>query len=92
MSDLWRLHHAVHGVRADSRCGENGLGDKSHAHRRFESLRTITLWKQNLDRAYGDREPPGQLSYLRGLINETLKSPIAWCRSFPLIDIVAEKT
>jgi len=60
-------------------------------NRRFESLRTIALWKQNLDRAYGDREPPGQLSCLRGLVNEALKSPIAWCRSFPLIDIVAEK-
>ncbi|WP_089729369.1 SAM-dependent methyltransferase [Candidatus Thiosymbion oneisti] len=60
-------------------------------NRRFESLRTIALWKRNLDRVYGDREPPGQLSYLRGLVNEALKSPVAWCHSFPLIDIVAEK-
>jgi len=46
-------------------------------NRRLESLRTITLWKRNLDRVYGDRRPPGQLGCLRGLVTEALKSPIA---------------
>lgn len=61
-------------------------------NRRFESLRTISLWQRNLDRVYGDREPPGQLNCLRGLITEALKAPIAWSQSFPLVDLVAEGT
>jgi len=59
-------------------------------NRRFESLRTIGLWKRNLDRVYGERAPPGQLNCLRGLITEVLKAPIAWSQSFPLMDLVAE--
>jgi cyclopropane fatty-acyl-phospholipid synthase-like methyltransferase len=62
---------------------------QSMQDRRFNSLRTIVLWKQNLDRIYGDSEPPGQLSSLRSLVNAALPSPINWCHSFPLIDIVA---
>nr|VFK13518.1 MAG: Cyclopropane fatty-acyl-phospholipid synthase [Candidatus Kentron sp. LPFa] len=58
--------------------------------RRFHSLRTLSLWKQNLDRIYGEREPPGQLGVLRDLVDAALPSPVEWCRSFPLIDIVAE--
>ncbi|MGD1912326.1 MAG: SAM-dependent methyltransferase [Rivularia sp. (in: cyanobacteria)] len=57
--------------------------------RRFQSLRTIALWKQNLDRVYGDRQPPGQLGILSSLVDNALKSPLRWCLSFPLIDIVA---
>lgn len=59
-------------------------------NRRFQSLRTFVLWKQNLDRVYGKRQPPGQLAILRNHVDTALKSPIAWCQSFPLIDIVAE--
>ena len=59
-------------------------------NRRFQSLRTIALWKENLDRVYGDRQPPGQLGSLRSLVDTALRSPIKWCQSFPLIDIVAD--
>ncbi|AFY57881.1 methyltransferase, cyclopropane fatty acid synthase [Rivularia sp. PCC 7116] len=58
--------------------------------RRFQSLRTIALWKQNLDRVYGDAQPPGQLGTLRSLVDIALQSPLRWCQLFPLIDIVAE--
>jgi cyclopropane fatty-acyl-phospholipid synthase-like methyltransferase len=58
--------------------------------RRFQSLRTIALWKQNFDRVYGDRQPPGQLGWLRSLVDAALQSPVSWCQSFPLIDIVAD--
>jgi cyclopropane fatty-acyl-phospholipid synthase-like methyltransferase len=69
---------------------EAGWKIKFKQNRRFESLRTIILWKQNLDRAYGNRQPPGQLSSLRSLVDAALPSPIKWCQSFPLIDIVAD--
>lgn len=59
-------------------------------NRRFYSLRTISLWKQNFDRAYGDRQPPGQLAILRSLVDTALRDPVGWCQSFPLIDIVAD--
>lgn len=58
--------------------------------RRFHSLRTVSLWQQNLDRVYGEAEPPGQLGVLRSLVQQALASPIQWCQSFPLIDIVAD--
>lgn len=58
--------------------------------RRFYSLRTIALWKENLDRVYGDREPPGQLKILRSLVDIAMRSPVMWGKSFPLIDIVAD--
>ena len=58
--------------------------------RRFYSLRTIALWKQNLDRVYGNCQPPGQLGSLRSLVDIALRSPISWSLSFPLIDIVAD--
>ena len=58
--------------------------------RRFHALRTIALWQQNLDRIYGDCDPPGQLGVLRSLVNAALPSPVRWCQSFPLIDIVAD--
>nr|VFK43288.1 MAG: hypothetical protein BECKSD772F_GA0070984_11417 [Candidatus Kentron sp. SD]VFK48721.1 MAG: hypothetical protein BECKSD772E_GA0070983_11387 [Candidatus Kentron sp. SD] len=51
--------------------------------RRFHSLRTLSLWKQNLDRVYGEREPPGQLGILRNHVHAALPSPVEWCRSFP---------
>jgi len=57
--------------------------------RRFYSLRTFALWKQNLDRVYGERQPPGQLGILRNHVDAVLPSPISWAYSFPLIDIIA---
>lgn len=57
--------------------------------RRIFSLWTVTLWKQNLDRVYGNDQPPGQLSSLRNLVEIVMRSPVGWCQSFPLIDIVA---
>ncbi|MDB9518585.1 class I SAM-dependent methyltransferase [Roseofilum reptotaenium CS-1145] len=60
-------------------------------NKRFQSLRTIALWKENLDRVYGDRQPPGQLAILRALVDAALRDPVGWCQSFPLIDIVAER-
>lgn len=59
-------------------------------NKRFQSLRTIVLWKQNLDRVYGEIQPRGQLATLRSLVDIALQSPLRWCQSFPLIDIVAE--
>ena len=69
---------------------EAGWEIKFMQNRRFQSLRTFILWKQNLNRVYGDSQPPGQLGILRTHVDTALKSPIAWCQSFPLIDIVAE--
>lgn len=63
---------------------------RSMRNRRFESLRTIHLWKENLDRVYGNREPPGQLNCIRRLATAALAAPLAWCHSFPLMDLVAE--
>lgn len=59
-------------------------------NRRFQSLRTALHWQQNLARCYGDHVPPGQLGVLQNLAETVLQSPIRWCQSFPLIDIVAE--
>lgn len=58
--------------------------------RRFQALRTFALWKQNLDRVYGEKVPPGQLNYFLGYVNAALRSPVTWSLSFPLIDIVAD--
>lgn len=58
--------------------------------RRFQALRTFALWKQNLDRVYGEDEPPGQLGYFLRYVNAALRSPVTWSLSFPLIDIVAD--
>ncbi len=81
--ELCTVSELVHAVEAA------GWKIQSIQNRRFYSLRTIVLWKQNLDRVYGVREPPGQLGTLRSLINLALPSPISWCHSFPLIDIIA---
>ena len=59
-------------------------------NRRFQSLRTVILWKENFDRVYGDRKPPGQLAVLHSLVGIALRDPVKWCQSFPLIDIVAD--
>ena len=59
-------------------------------NRRFQSLRTIALWRENFDRIYGDLQPPGQLGSLRSLVEIALRSPAQWCQAFPLIDIVAD--
>ncbi len=59
-------------------------------NRRFQSLRTALHWQQNLARCYDDHVPPGQLGVLQNLAETVLQSPIRWCQSFPLIDIVAE--
>ncbi len=69
---------------------EAGWEIKFTQNRRFQSLRTFIMWKENLDRVYGESQPPGQLGYLRNHVNAGLKNPISWCHSFPLIDIVAE--
>lgn len=63
---------------------------KSMRNRRFQSMRTLILWKQNLERAYGKQPLPGHLDALYKLTETALRSPHLWCRSFPLIDIVAE--
>lgn len=59
-------------------------------NRRFQSLRTFVLWKQNLEKTYGKHQPPGQLEYLKRHVDTALQSPVKWCQSFPLIDIVAD--
>ena len=59
-------------------------------NRRFQSLRTFVLWQENLERVYGDRQPPGQLAILRNHVDTALRDPVGWCKSFPLIDIVAD--
>lgn len=69
---------------------ETGWKIQFTQNRRFQSLRTFIFWKQNLDRIYGDSQPPGQLGYLRNHVNAALRSPASWCECFPLIDIVAD--
>jgi cyclopropane fatty-acyl-phospholipid synthase-like methyltransferase len=59
-------------------------------NRRFQSLRTIILWKKNFDTVYGDQTPPGQLAVLRNLVEGALPNLFAWGQAFPLIDIIAE--
>lgn len=63
---------------------------RSIQNRRFQSLRTITLWKQNFDAIYGDQTPPGQLAVLRRLVTAASPNPLSWGQNFPLIDIIAE--
>ena len=69
---------------------EAGWRIQSVKNRRFQSLRTITLWKQNLERVYGQTQASGQLVTLQNLTDIALRSPIHWCQSFPLLDIIAE--
>jgi cyclopropane fatty-acyl-phospholipid synthase-like methyltransferase len=59
--------------------------------RRFESLRSLVHWKNNLQRVYGPTEPPGQLGQLRGLVTRALRDPIRWCVANPLVDVVADR-
>lgn len=58
--------------------------------RRPQSMRTISLWKKNLERTFGDMRPPGAFAPLHDLIENALSDPAGWAKSFPLIDIVAD--
>jgi cyclopropane fatty-acyl-phospholipid synthase-like methyltransferase len=60
------------------------------ANRRFQALRTIVLWGRNFDNVFGSKETRGQLQLLRDLVRTALKSPVAWCQSHPIIDIIAD--
>jgi cyclopropane fatty-acyl-phospholipid synthase-like methyltransferase len=60
-------------------------------NRRFQSLRTITLWGEQLQKVYGDSSPPqGHLADLKILVEYALESIMVWGINNPLIDIVAE--
>jgi len=81
--ELCTVSELVHAVKAA------GWKIQFMQNRRFYSLRTIALWKQNLERVYGERQPPSQLGSLRSLVDAALPSPISWAHSFPIIDIIA---
>jgi cyclopropane fatty-acyl-phospholipid synthase-like methyltransferase len=60
-------------------------------NRRFQSLRTITLWDEKLQKVYGDSSPPqGHLANLKELVEYASESIMSWSINNPLIDIVAE--
>jgi cyclopropane fatty-acyl-phospholipid synthase-like methyltransferase len=59
--------------------------------RRFESLRSLVHWKNNLQRVYGPTEPPGQLGELCAFVTRALRDPIGWCVANPLVDVVADR-
>jgi cyclopropane fatty-acyl-phospholipid synthase-like methyltransferase len=63
---------------------------QSVRNRRFHSIPTLAFWRDNFERTFGERPPPGQLGVLRDLTETALRSLPAWCRSFPLIDVVAD--
>ena len=58
--------------------------------RRFQSLRTLFLWKKNLASLPATYRESGQLGILAKLVDEALADPIRWSRAFPLIDIIAD--
>jgi cyclopropane fatty-acyl-phospholipid synthase-like methyltransferase len=69
---------------------ETGWAIMYTRQRRFESLRSLSCWKNNLDHLYGTAEPPGQLGTLRAFVAHALHRPITWALANPLVDVVAD--
>ena len=63
---------------------------RSVNNRRPQSMRTVSLWKQNLDQTFANGRPPGAFAALLSLCENAQADPAGWANSFPLIDIVAE--
>lgn len=60
--------------------------------RRFQSLRTLKLWRENLENFFGSEPiPEGQMKCLYDLTEFALVDPLAWFLNNPLIDIVARQ-
>jgi hypothetical protein len=63
---------------------------RSIRNRRFQSLRTLTLWRDNIEAHWPKGDPPAAIRDLLDLCRHGLADPLAWARNNPLIDIVAD--
>jgi LynF/TruF/PatF family peptide O-prenyltransferase len=59
-------------------------------NRSFQAIPTIHYWKKNFDQIYADQKPPGHLGILRDYVEDVVISLNNWCRTYPLIDVVAD--
>ena len=57
---------------------------------RFQSLRTVALWREKFHHIYKDRTPNGQLKELKQLVDYASQNIALWCVNNPLINIIAE--
>lgn len=60
-------------------------------NRRLQSIPTFHHWRENLERVFGQQEIPGQLRTLKQLCDIFFSNPVAWCKNYPLLAVVAEK-
>jgi len=60
------------------------------ANRRAQAIPSLVYWKANFDRVFAKRMPPGHLGAHYRYTESALTSIIEWCRTFPLLDIVAD--
>ena len=63
---------------------------RSIRNRRFQSLRTLTLWRDNIEANWPQGDPPAAIRDLLDLCRHGLADPLGWARNNPLIDIVAD--
>ncbi|MDZ4108261.1 MAG: class I SAM-dependent methyltransferase [Brevundimonas sp.] len=63
---------------------------RSMRNRRFQSLRTLTLWRDNIEANWPQGDPPAAIRDLLDLCRHGLADPLLWARNNPLIDIVAD--
>ncbi|MDP3379649.1 MAG: class I SAM-dependent methyltransferase [Brevundimonas sp.] len=69
---------------------EAGWTIRSIRNRRFQSLRTLTLWRDNIEAHWPAGDPPAAIRDLLDLCRHGLADPLHWARNNPLIDIVAD--
>ena len=60
------------------------------ANRRAQAIPSLVYWKANFDRVFAKRMPPGHLGAHYRYTRSALASIIEWCRTFPLLDVVAD--
>ena len=69
---------------------EAGWKIRSIRNRRFQSLRTFTLWRDNIEASWPNGDPPAAIGDLLDHCRHALADPLLWAGSNPLIDIVAD--
>lgn len=69
---------------------EAGWTIRSIRNRRFQSLRTLTLWRENIEANWPEGDPPAAIRDLLDLCRHALADPLGWAGNNPLIDIVAD--
>ena len=69
---------------------EAGWTIRSIRNRRFQSLRTLALWRDNIEANWPAGDPPVAIRDLLDLCRHGLADPLGWAGNNPLIDIVAD--